>query len=296
MGAVEPGHTAVANPSSDHREPAVDSRIYAQAAPLAGMHLVDRPWPDAEAAAADVAILPVGSTEQHGPHAPLGTDTFAAGAIASEGARRADEEVVLAPPIPVGVAAEHRHFAGTLWVSEDTFRDYVGETIESLAHHGWDRVVVVNGHGGNVAPLREVCGRLSRAGDLYAVPFTWFDAIDTEEVEANGKVDAEGDAATRTEDRETPQMGHGGPLETSLLRHIQPDLVDEDAFAAAAADGAARWGDWQAGVNLAYDTADFSDSGVVGDPADSSAALGEALLGVAAERLADLVTVVADRE
>jgi creatinine amidohydrolase len=242
------------------------------------MELAASTWPEADEAGADLAVLPVGSTEQHGPHAPLGTDTLAARAVTRAGVERADAPAVVGPAIPVGVAAEHRQFAGTLWVSEDTFRAYVRETIESLVHHGWDRVVVVNGHGGNVAPLREVCGRVTRERDAYAVSFTWFDAIDPDEFAFEGG------------------MGHGGPVETSLVRHTHPDLVDEERFAAAAEGAARQWGEWQSGVNLAYDTVEFADSGVVGDPGESSAELGAQLLAAAGEQLADLLAVVDSRE
>jgi creatinine amidohydrolase len=242
------------------------------------MDLATSTWTEADEAGTDLAVLPVGSTEQHGPHAPLGTDTLAAEAVASAGVERADASAVVGPAIPVGVAAEHRQFAGTLWVSEDTFRAYVRETIESLLAHGWDRVVVVNGHGGNVAPLREVCGRVTRERDAHAVSFTWFDAIDPDEFAFEGG------------------MGHGGPVETSLVRHLDAALVDADRFGAAAEGAAEQWGEWQSGVNLAYDTAEFAESGVVGDPSESSAELGAQLLAVASERLADLLAVVQSRE
>ena len=145
------------------------------------MNLPESTWTDVRDADADVAVLPVGSTEQHGPHAPLGVDSLTAAAVAEAGAERyADEyggEPLVGPTIPVGVAEEHRAFDGTLWVSEDTFRAYVRETMESFVHHGVERVVVANGHGGNVDALREACGRFSRDGPGYAVPFTWFDAV-----------------------------------------------------------------------------------------------------------------------
>ena len=240
------------------------------------MHLTEATWTEAARLETELAVLPVGSTEQHGPHAPLGTDALAAEAIAREGVDRADREVAVAPPVPVGVAEEHRHFAGTLWVAPDTFRAYVRETVASLAHHGWDRVVVVNGHGGNVAPLREACARLTRDEAAYAVPFTWFDAIDTDDLERG--------------------MGHGGPVETSLVRHLRPDLVEEAQFKAAADGASDRWGEFHAGVNLAYDSAEFTQSGVVGDPREGSPELGERLHDRASDRLAALVERVATRE
>jgi creatinine amidohydrolase len=240
------------------------------------MELFDATWTDAGAADTGLAVLPVGSIEQHGPHAPLGTDVLTAEAVAAAGLERYGDAAVLAPAIPVGVAEEHRQFSGTLWVTEDTFRAYVSETVESLASHGWDRVVVVNGHGGNVAPLRELCGRLARDGTAYAVPFTWFDTVDLD------------DFGTA--------MGHGGPAETSLVRHHRPGLVATDRIDAAAADAADGWGEWQSGTNLAYDAAEFTDNGVVGDPGGSSAALGERILAAAADALADLLAAVQRRD
>ena len=238
------------------------------------MELVESTWTEAAEAETNLAVLPVGSTEQHGPHAPLGTDVFTARAVARAGVDRTGEEVLLGPTIPVGIAAEHRHFPGTLWVTPDTFRAYVRECCESVASHGWDRVVLVNGHGGNVDALREICGTLTRSGTAYAVPFTWFDAVDPGDVE----------------------MGHGGPVETSLLRHLDPDHVRTDRLEAAAEGAADRWGEWQSTVNLAYDTTEFSENGVVGDPGTGSAELGATLLDAAADQLADLLGVVASRD
>jgi len=240
------------------------------------MELFDVAWTDADEADTNLAVLPVGSTEQHGPHAPLGTDILTAEAVASAGVTAYDGTAVVAPPIPVGVSAEHRQFTGSLWVSEETFRAYVGETVESLASHGWDRVVVVNGHGGNVPALRELCGRLTREETAYAVPFTWFDAVALAEL---------GTA-----------MGHGGAAETALLRHYRPELVATERLDAAGDAAAERWGDWQSGVNLAYDTAEFAPNGVVGDPRESSAGLGEQLLEAAGDALAELLAAVENRE
>ena len=238
------------------------------------MHLTDATWTDAAAAETDLAVVPVGSTEQHGPHAPLGTDAVAAEAVAEAGVDAYDGEVVVAPPVAVGVAAEHRQFPGTLWVSEDTFRDYVRETVASLAHHGWDRVVLVNGHGGNVGALREVAGTITREDDAYAVPFTWFDAV--------------GDHGAA--------MGHGGPLETAFVRHVRPDLVREDRVEAAREGASDGWGEWVSGTNLAHDSAEFTENGVVGDPGEGDAGRGEELLELAASALADLLAAVEARD
>lgn len=238
------------------------------------MHLADATWTDVADAETNLALVPVGSTEQHGPHAPLATDTLNAVAVAEAGATAFEGEVVVAPAIPVGVSAEHRQFPGTLWVSPETFRAYVRETVASLASHGFDRVVIVNGHGGNVAALDEVCATIVRHDDAFAVPFTWFEAIG----------------------EHRRDMGHAGPIETALLRHVHPDLVAEDRIEEARAGASDRWGEWVSRVNLAYDSAEFTANGVVGDPAAGDATRGEELLDLAATALADLLGAVAKRD
>lgn len=239
------------------------------------MRLADSTWTDVRDVEAELALLPVGSTEQHGPHAPLGLDWMTAEAIATEGADRYaaehDTAVPVGPTVPVGIAAEHRRFDGTLWVSEDTFRAYVRETIESLAAHGIDRVAVVNGHGGNVDALGELCAAVSRSGDAYAVQYTWFDAVDFED------------------------LGHAGPAETSMIRHLRPELIHEDRTETAAEGGANGWGEWVAGTNLAYDADSFTESGAVGDPREGDAELGAELLDEAVDSLVTLLEAVADR-
>jgi creatinine amidohydrolase len=238
------------------------------------MHLSDVTWTDVRDADADLALLPVGSTEQHGPHAPLGTDAYHAETVAEAGAERFDGDVAVAPTIPVGVAEEHRHFSGTLWVSPDTFRSYVRDVVGSLAHHGMDRVVVVNGHGGNVPALGEVTATISRHDDAYAVPFTWFEAV--------GEYSEE--------------MGHGGPLETALLRATLPELVRDERIDEAREGASQGWGDWVSTTNLAHDSAEFTANGVVGDPGAGDAELGEELLARAADALNRLLTAVAERD
>ncbi|AFK18213.1 creatininase family protein [Haloferax mediterranei ATCC 33500] len=237
------------------------------------MRLSEATWTEVADLDTDLALLPVGSTEQHGPHAPLGTDFLNAESVAEAGAAAFDGDVLVGPTIPVGVAEEHRAFDGTLWVSPNTFRAYVRETIESLAHHGFDRVVVVNGHGGNIEALAELCRRVSRAGDAYTVSFTWFNAVG----------------------EHSSDMGHGGPLETALLRHTHPELVREDRIEEAQKGGSDRWGEWVSGVNLAHDSAEFTDNGVVGDPADGDADRGEELESLVADALASLLAAVEKR-
>lgn len=243
------------------------------------MHLADTTWPDAGDLDTDLALLPVGSTEQHGPHAPLSTDTLSAEAFAEAAAEAYDEDIAIAPALPYGISEEHRHFAGTLWLSPDTFRDVVREVIESLAHHGWNRVILVNGHGGNTDALREIAADVTRSGDAVVVSFTWFDVIDTADIDG---VD-------------TSALGHAGPIETSMLRHHRPDLVRDERLDEATAGASDGWGTWVSRTNLAYDSVEFTENGVVGDPTDATAEAGATLTEWVADALVDLIDAVEDR-
>jgi creatinine amidohydrolase len=130
--------------------------------------LAEISWSDAEKLfkEVDTAILPVGSTEQHGPHNPLGTDHLVAAALSNIVGERTGVPVL--PVIPVGVSEHHRQFPGTLWVPPKTLRDYVKATALAVASHGIRKILFVNGHGGNTASLIEVAGELRREHDLFA--------------------------------------------------------------------------------------------------------------------------------
>jgi creatinine amidohydrolase len=241
------------------------------------MHLAEGSWTDARDAGTELAVLPVGSTEQHGPHAPLGVDFMSAATIAERTAERFEAEhgdpVVVAPTVPVGVAEEHRGFDGTLWVTEDSLRAYVGDVLRSLADSGFDTVAVVNGHGGNTGALAEVCARVTRDGDCYAVPFTWFDAVDSEH-----------------------PLGHGGPVETSVMLAVAPELVHEDRYPEAAAGAGDTFGIRVGGTNLAVDFDEFTESGNLRDPTPATAAEGERLLAVSAEACVAVLAAMRERE
>lgn len=237
------------------------------------MELARRTWTAFREDPPDIGLVPVGSVEQHGPHAPLGTDLIIADAVAERGATASDLDVAVTPPVPVGIAAEHRQFEGTLWVEPNTFRQYVSEVVSSLAVHDVSGVVIVNGHGGNIAALDEVAAGLTRDGTCDTAAFTWFDSLS---------------------DPPEP-MGHGGPLETAALLAIDPELVATDRIEAAAAAAADRWGEWVGRTNIAVDVDSFSENGVVGNPRAATAELGDALLDEAVDNLAAVAAAVADR-
>jgi creatinine amidohydrolase len=219
---------------------------------------------------AAVAVVPTGSVEQHGPALPLGTDLFAATAVAEAVADR--DDVVLAPPIPVGVSAHHRQFHGTLSVRPETFEDYAHDVVASLAEHGVRKAVFANGHGGNTDALTRAARRLRERDVAFATPWNWWSNLDGLETEL---FDVDG-------------ITHADAMETSMMLYLT-EHVREDELEAAAAGAADDWGETVHGAPVGFDTLDFSDSGAVGDPTEGSVEAGERLFEKATSELGALV-------
>lgn len=218
-----------------------------------------------------VALLPIGSIEQHGYHAPLGTDLIIAEAFASNFMK--DERTIVLPAIPIGVSDYHRHFSGTLWVSENTLRQYVGEVIETLKWQGVSQTIIVNGHGGNNEPLKELAKNLKKDFGIDVVVWTWFKAIEPEIIDFF---------------KYLPPL-HADELETSMLLTIKPDLVRLDRIKETEIDGSPAWGEFL--HNTLYSTVvkEFSKSGSTGKPTLASAEIGKKFYELALANLSDLV-------
>ena len=239
------------------------------------MKLAELTWVNAKEAItkAQVALLPVGSTENHGPHLPLGTDWFTAQRIAEQAGKMGGWLVL--PSVPVGVSEHHRQFWGTLWVPPDVLRDYVVAVARALASHGMRRIVFVNGHGGNRSALTEAA-RLLREEAIFAHVHNWWYGI----ADMLGKLFAE------------PAV-HAGPAETSAVLAIDPSLVRQDRYKEAS--DVDHWGKTVEGVEVGWDTIDFSEAGNVGDPSSGTAEKGAQLFEAAAESLNRFCTWLAEQ-
>ncbi len=170
--------------------------------------LEEMSWPQIEAGLkeTDTVILPVGATEEHGPHLPVFTDTIQAIEVAREASLRRD--VFLAPPVHYGVCRSTRGFPGTITVSHEGLRSYVHDILLSFGDSGFQKVLILTGHAGgqHLAALELACQKAVEERDLRVSLVSLFDLIDLKAVE-------------------TPRDGHSGEIETSLMKAIRGDLV-----------------------------------------------------------------------
>ena len=204
--------------------------------------------------AARVAVLPVGSFEQHGPALPLITDTLIACLIARRLAEAND--LFLLPPITISCSHEHADFAGTVSISARTLHAIVEDIRESLQKAGISKLVLVNGHGGNY-----VLSNVTREANVGGSDVTLFparDDWDTARREA-------GLITTTSEDM------HAGELETSLLLYAHADLIRQelqppDQLASTRT------------LLLVTGMRPYTESGVIGRPSLATAEKGEAVL------------------
>jgi creatinine amidohydrolase len=239
------------------------------------MYLADHTWPELGESLSEgsVALVPLGSTEQHGPHLPLATDHLIAEGLATAAAE--ETGAVRTPTVTVGVSPHHRQFPGTMWVDPPEFRDYVESFTRNLAYHGLDRVVFVNAHGGNVQHLREVGRRLHEDETAYAIEWMWDESIPElvdDLFEHNGP--------------------HAGPKETAMITHLAPDLVQTDQLTAARDDGLVHLDESDAvvhGARTFYDAIDNSANGAFGDPTDVTPDKAERLFEAASNQLVALI-------
>ena len=172
------------------------------------MLLEEMTWTEIEAGfeKTRTVILPVGATEEHGPHLPIFTDTIQALEVAKEVARR--RPVFVAPPVHYGVCRSTRGFPGTISISPEALRTLVFDLLSAFRDSGFEAVLILTGHAGglHLAALKEAAERAVASRDLRVSLVSDFDLIDSSGVE-------------------TPGDGHAGEIETSRMLVIREDLV-----------------------------------------------------------------------
>lgn len=240
---------------------------------MVGIRQVDLTWQQAADLRDDtIGLIGVGSIEQHGPHLPVEMDTVATTALLTAVADRTPAPVVIAPVVPVGLSDHHLAFPGTVSIDRATLTGILDAQVASFERMGIDRIAIITGHGGNFAFIGEYAASVTARGDTRVIAYDrLWDFIDVS-VEAARRHGVEPPATD----------GHAGVVETSLALHLIPERVSD--FSDVRGYVAAEEG-WQErlfeGVHV------FSEIGVLGDPAGSTAAIGQEVLESLAAELGD---------
>lgn len=184
---------------------------------MAAYAMEEMTWPEVRDALEHVklAIVPVGSQEQHGPHLALSVDIASAEAFGRRLAEEVHPLALLAPPLKFGVSIHHMRFPGTMTLQPETFEAVLTDVAASLRAHGVRRMFVVNGHGGNQPALGVLSAKLRRDLGVRMAYALW--------PTLGGLAVGEHARGRR--------VGHACVFETSLMMYLRPDLVREDALA-----------------------------------------------------------------
>lgn len=161
-----------------------------------------------------VVVLPIGSVEDHGPHLPLDVDNFLIWEICLEAAKRASGDILLMPIIPYGFETHHMDFPGTIDIHMEHLLHFVLDVTKSVAHHGFRRILIADGHGSNMPILELAARRTILETEALCAPFLW-------------------PSLALTEIRKVRESGRGGmshacELETSVYLHLDARRVQMD--------------------------------------------------------------------
>jgi creatinine amidohydrolase len=220
-----------------------------------------------------IVLLPVASTEQHGPHLPTGVDDF----LCSEVCRRVaaelapDVPIVVAPTVWFGLADHHLPFGGTFSLSLATYYAVLRDLCRAILGAGFRRIVIVNGHGGNMQALAAFTGELTRELNAPIAMTTYF-------------MEAPADMERILEDQKG--VMHACEAETSMMMAIHPELVNRPRLADAHGPNLDLTTSLIPSLKVFRTFAELTASGVAGDARKASAAKGEALLAACAAAIA----------
>lgn len=244
----------------------------------------DLTWPEMKEAIAaqKVVILPVGTVEDHGPHLPLDTDNYLVTAVCEEAARRSEGQALVMPTVQYGFNEHHIDFPGTIAIDLDHMIDYCLDITKSVARHGFQKILVVSGHGSNTA----LCDLVARKTviDTGALAASFMYKVLGHEVEAQVI--------------ETP-ASHACEWETSLYLHVDGERVQTEKavreFHPVKSEFMFRGNRRVAPVTLMEYWSTFTESGVVGDPTLATAEKGEKVFDAIVDGFARLIVEFRDR-
>lgn len=235
-----------------------------------------------------ILLLPVGSIEQHGKHLPVATDTLLVEAVATAAAEEVPDDlpILVAPPCWAGYSPHHLSFGGTFTLKAPTMQSLLSELADSALGNGFDALMFVNGHGGNIPHIGVVTSTVGeRHPEAEILGVTYFQL-------AEPFVD-------EIRESEVGGMSHGGEFETSLMLHFYPELVRTGRFDAEPLDEPYDQGlddMFQGGPLGIYRRFEaYSDSGAIGAPELASAEKGEELATGLITSLGSIITEIHER-
>jgi creatinine amidohydrolase len=241
--------------------------------------LSDMSWPEVKKAleTVRVALIPVGSTEQHGPNLALQADTAQAHAFARRLAERFYPEALLAPPLHVGISEHHMAFPGSLTLRPETFYAFLHDVVESLKRHSLTKFLLINGHGGNAATLGMTLVRLKRELGVEVAQLDYYTLAP--EVTKEYVI---GDT-----------WGHACEIEVSQAMYLVPHIVKTDQLAKGEVKGYPykylNPRGYTAKVSYPYSFDEITANGCLGDGTRATREIGEAVVEKCLERAAEFL-------
>ncbi len=232
-------------------------------------------WPDIQKLDREglVGVYPIASFEQHGPHLPLLTDTLETAEIVNRLDQRIPDQVACLPTQWLGYSFHHMRFGGSLTATSETHIRVIVETVSGLVGAGFNKVLIVNGHGGNQPDLRVALQHLKEQHDgarVYGASWWEVAAASLEKIKEAGVAGS----------------GHAGEMETSLMLAIHPDLVKTDRFRD---NSIHRESEYASSVVEFRRMDEWSEPGHWGNPTVATAQKGEQMLDAIADSLEKIV-------
>lgn len=226
-------------------------------------------------------LLVVSATEQHGPHLPLATDRLIGEFFSKKLHEALPDQLLILPAVAVGCSDHHMGFAGTLSLSHDSFRNQVGDIIRSVIRHGFQKIILLNSHGGNQAAGQVLLEQLGHEyPQAHFVMATWWRIA----MKRLYEITETGPGG----------VGHAGEFETSLMLLIAPDLVVKEKIYPKSNKSTFPWaeGDMLRGAGAYYfrNMKAMTVTGVFGDATAASEEKGRQITEAVIAALQQIVT------
>lgn len=239
------------------------------------MQLAEMTWPQVDALPRSIpVVIPIAALEQHGHHMPVFTDSLLLGEVVKRVSATMGDKVLWLPLTWMGNSHHHIDFPGTVSASPRLYMDLLIDLMENMIHHGFKRIILLNGHGGNIVPAQqatfELRQKLRERNDLLLLSTTYWTL--------GGEPNKQGAGILQE------RMGHACEWETSMMLRIRPELVRDHGGVKAV-----EFGDAFEPAHRAWITKDRSAPGHIGDPSKATAEKGEAIFSTFATDVVNLL-------